>query len=98
MWHHEIQRGRLATFHGDGVMMKTFRNLQVNKASVRVVIDFDTLSGYALVGTTEEVAPESEPTAYKGICGGFASMGFGKPSRLFRHTSERIVPIALARG
>jgi hypothetical protein len=96
MWHHEVQRGRLASFHGDGVMMKTFRNLQANKASVRVVIDFEELSGYSLVGTTEEVAPESAPAAWKSICAGFTALGFGRPSRLFRHTADRIVPIALA--
>lgn len=98
VWHHRLKAGRLATYHGDGVTMKTYRNLQVNKSSVRVVFDFAALSGYALFGHTDEVTAQEEPEAWRAICGGFAALGFGQPSRLFRHVAERIEPFALAKA
>jgi hypothetical protein len=95
VWYHEVAHGRLATFHGDGVTMKTYRNLSVNKQTVRMVFDFERLTGYALFGTCEEVSPDAHPDAWKETCAGFASLGFGKPSRMFRHVCERVEPIAV---
>ena len=98
VWHRELRDGRLASFHGDGVTMKTYCNLRVNPSSVRVVFDFEALEGYALYGETEEVKPGTELAAWRNISAGFAALGFGKPNKLFRHLSHRIVPIALARA
>jgi len=98
VWHREVRGGSVATFHGDGVTMKTYCNLRVNPASVRVIFDFEKLFGYALYGHTEEVDPAAEPVAYRDISAGFAALGFGKPNKLFRHLSNRIIPISLARA
>lgn len=95
VWYHELAHGRLATFHGDGVTMKTYRNLMVNKQTVRMVFDFERLTGFALFGTCEEVAPDAHPAAWRETCAGFAALGFGKPSRMFRHVCERFEPIAV---
>jgi hypothetical protein len=96
VWHWDLDHGRLATYHGDGVMMKTYRNLSVNKLSARVILDLEALTGYAVFGACEEVPPERHPDAWRETCAGFASLGFGKPTRLFRHSCARIERIALA--
>jgi hypothetical protein len=98
VWHHELSHGRLVTYHGDGVAMKTFRNLCANKSSVRLVFDFESLTGFALHGPCEEIPPEAAPGAFRHTCNGFEALGFGKPSRFFRHVCERIEPVALPRA
>ncbi len=98
VWHRQLRNGRLASFHGDGLTMKTLRNLQVNRTSVRVIFDLAKLEGYALYGQTEEVGQEEEPEAWRAISAGFAAIGFGRPSKVFRHLSDRILPLALAPG
>jgi len=96
MFHHELVHGRLVTYHGDGLAMKTFRNLQVNKASVRLVFDLVALKGYALFGTIEEIPGEQAPAAHEQVCAGFVSLGYGRPSRIWRHVADRIEPVAVA--
>jgi len=98
VWYTEVRQGRLATYHGDGLIMKTFRNLTVNKAAVRLVFDLETLRGYALYGQCEEIAPDAHPEAYRRVCEGIDALKFGKPSRFFRHVSDRIEPVSLARA
>ena len=98
VWHRELRNGRLATFHGDGLTMKTMRNLLVNRTSVRVIFDLAKLEGYAIYGQTEEVTPEAEPEGWRAISAGFAAIGFGRPNKVFRHLSDRILPLALGPG
>lgn len=95
VWHHELKLGRLVTYHGDGVMMKTYRNLTVNAASARLAFDFERLTGFALHGPCTEVSPDDHPEGWQKTCAGFTALGFGKPSRLFRHEAERIEPVVL---
>ncbi len=96
VFHHDLQHGRLATYHGDGLTMKTFRNLTLNRRSVRLAFDLDRLEGYAVVGDCAELAREDHPVAWRRVCDGFQALGFGTPSRLFQHVAERIEPIAVA--
>jgi hypothetical protein len=94
VWYADVKLGRLATYHGDGVMMKTYRNLTANDVAVRVVFDFERLTGYALFGRCEEVRPADQPDAWRETCAGFTSLGYANPSRLFRHHCERIEAVS----
>jgi hypothetical protein len=96
VWHHELCHGRLVTYHGDGLAMKTFRNLAVNKASVRLVFDLVALRGYALFGVAEEIPGEEAPAAHAQVCAGFTALGQARPARIWRHVADRIEPVAVA--
>jgi hypothetical protein len=91
----EVNGGRLALYHGDGLALKTYMNLKTNRQETRLVLDLDDFSGYALRGTVEEFQPHQNPEAYDKICKGFTAGGWGKPSRTFRFVAEtwqRIAP------
>ena len=93
VFHHEVQGDRLLLYHGDGLALKTYMNLKSNRQEVRLVVDLDTFEGYALQGAVEEFAPHQHPEAYDRICRGYTAGGWGKPSRVFRLTVDRISPI-----
>jgi hypothetical protein len=95
VFHHEVKDGKVALYHGDGLALKTYMNLKVNRSETRLVLDLDDFHGFALRGTVEEFAPHQHPEAYERICQGFASGSWGKPSRVFRFVPdafERIQP------
>ena len=89
IFHHESKLDRLVLYHGDGLALKTFMNLKVNRQETRLVLDLDTFEGYALRGTVEEFAPHQNPLAYEKICGGFTAGNWGKPSRVFRFVADQ---------
>jgi hypothetical protein len=90
LFHHEESNGVLTTYHGDGVAMKTFRNLQRNARAVMLTFDLASLQGYALVGSCEEVPRNENRRATERIDQGFQVLGFGRPNRIFRHRCEII--------
>jgi len=90
VYHHEVRDGRLALYHGDGLALKTYMNLRSNPREVRLLLDLETYQGFALSGPVEEFAPHHHPEAYDRICRGFAAGGWGKPSRVFRLSVEKI--------
>lgn len=88
VFHHEVKDGKLLLFHGDGLALKTYMNVRVNRCETRLVLDLDDYSGFVLRGTVEEFAPHQHPEAYERICQGFTSGSWGKPSRVFRFAPE----------
>lgn len=88
VFHHEVKEGKLLLFHGDGLALKTYMNVRVNRCETRLVLDLDDDSGFALRGTVEEFAPHQHPEAYERICQGFTAGNWGKPSRVFRFAPE----------
>jgi hypothetical protein len=96
VFHHEVKDGKAVLFHGDGLALKTYMNVRVNRSETRLVLDLDDYSGWSLRGTVEEFAPHQHPEAYERICNGFTAGGWGKPSRVFRSVTdspERIRPV-----
>lgn len=98
VFHHETKLDRLHLFHGDGLALKTYMNLKVNRQETRIVVDLDTFEGWALQGTVEEFAPHQHPAAYDRICQGFAAGNWGRPSRVFRFVADRFERLAPFRG
>jgi len=96
IFRHEERTGRPALFHGDGLALKTYMNLKLNRQETRLVLDLDTWSGWALKGTVEEWQPHQRPEIYETICAGFAAGGWGKPSRVFRLVADSWAPIGPA--
>jgi hypothetical protein len=92
IFHHEVRGDRLLLYHGDGLALKTYMNLKSNRQETRLVVDLDSFQGYALQGTVEEFAPHQQPEAYDRICRGYTAGGWGKPSRVFRLTVDRLTP------
>ena len=88
IFHHEVKDGKLMLFHGDGLALKTYMNVRVNRNETRLVLDLDDHAGWALRGTVEEFAPHQHPEAYERICRGFSAGSWGKPSRVFRFVPE----------
>ncbi len=88
IFHHEVRDGKLMLFHGDGLALKTYMNVRVNRNETRLVLDLDDYSGWAMRGTVEEFAPHQHPEAYERICRGFMAGSWGKPSRVFRFVPE----------
>ena len=97
VFHQEVKMGRLCLFHGDGLALKTYMNLKVNRQETRIVVDLDTFEGWAMEGTVEEFAPHQHPEAYDRICQGFGAGNWGRPSRVFRFVADRFQPIAPTR-
>ncbi len=96
IFHSEVEDGKVALYHGDGLALKTYMNLKANRNESRLVLDLDTFSGFVLRGVVEEFAPHQHPEAYERICQGFSSGNWGKPSRVFRmvpESFERIEPV-----
>lgn len=96
VFHREVKDGKLALFHGDGLALKTYMNVRVNRSETRLVLDLDDYSGWALRGTVEEFQPHQHPEAHERICQGFTAGSWGKPSRVFRFVAdafERIRPV-----
>ncbi len=93
VFHHEVKDGKLLLFHGDGLALKTYMNVRVNRCETRLVLDLDDFSGFSLRGTVEEFAPHQHPEAYERICNGFTAGNWGKPSRVFRFAAESFEPV-----
>jgi hypothetical protein len=93
IFHHEEKMGRPVLFHGDGLALKTYMNLKLNRQETRLVLDLDTWRGFALKGTVEEFQPHQRPEVYEKICAGFAAGNWGKPSRVFRFVADTWAPI-----
>jgi hypothetical protein len=99
VFHTDARSGKLVTYHGDGLALKTYMNLKANRQVAMLALDLDDFSGYAMRGTLEEFQQHQAPEAYDRICQGFAAGNWGKPSRTFRFTTdswERIAPTAPA--
>lgn len=88
VFHHEVKDGRPLLFHGDGLALKTYMNVRVNRSETRLVLDLDDFSGFAVRGTVEEFTPHQYPEAYERICQGFTAGSWGRPSRVFRFAAE----------
>jgi hypothetical protein len=88
VFHHELRDGKLLLFHGDGLALKTYMNVRVNRSETRLVLDLDDDSGFLLRGAVEEFAPHQHPEAYERVCQGFAAGSWGRPSRVFRFAPE----------
>jgi hypothetical protein len=88
VFHHEVKDGKLMLFHGDGLALKTYMNVRVNRNETRLVLDLDDDTGWAMRGAVEEFAPHQHPEAYERICRGFTAGNWGKPSRVFRFVPE----------
>jgi len=93
VFHHEVHDGRVHLFHGDGLALKTYMNLRVNKQETRLVLDLDEYRGWVLRGTVEEFAPAAHPVAYEKIRAGFAAGDWSRPSRAFRFVADSLEPI-----
>jgi hypothetical protein len=94
VFHHELRQGRLVTYHGDGLALKTYMNLKSNRLVTQLALDLESWSGYALRGSIDEFQPAQHPEAYERVAQGFAAGNWGKPSRAFRFTAEAVEPIA----
>lgn len=97
IYHWELRDGRLALYHGDGLALKTYMNLKVNKRETRVILDLERYAGFQVRGVVEEFSPHQNPTAFEKISGGFSAGNWGKPSRVFRLQVEsvrRVEPMA----
>jgi hypothetical protein len=93
VFHHEVRDGKLHLFHGDGLALKTFMNVKVNRHETRLVLDLDEWRGWALRGTVEEFPAQAHPEAWQRIAAGFAAGDWSRPSRAFRFTAEALEPI-----
>ncbi len=93
IFHHEVEGGRVALYHGDGLALKTYMNLKANRNATVAVLDLDTFEGFLLRTVIEEFAPHQHPEAYERICEGFSSGSWGKPSRVFRYVPETIARV-----
>ncbi len=94
VFHHEVRDGKLLLFHGDGLALKTYMNVRVNRSETRLVLDLDDHTGFALRGTVEEFAPHQHPEAFERICQGFTAGSWGRPSRVFRFLVDDVAPLA----
>jgi hypothetical protein len=96
VFHQEVRDGRVALFHGDGLALKTAMNLRTNACETRVVLDLGQPGGWQLRGTVEAVRERDYPLAWEKVHAGFASGGWGRPSKVYRFLAEALEPIALA--
>ncbi len=94
VFHTEVEGGKAALYHGDGLALKTYMNLKTNRNESRLVLDLDDYSGYVLSGEVEEFERHQHPVAHDRITDGFAAGGWGKPSRTFRLLADRWERIA----
>jgi hypothetical protein len=93
VFHHEVKDGQLALFHGDGLALKTYMNLKLNSQETRLLLDLDGWRGFALRGTVREFRAAEHPVAHEKVLAGFASGGWGRPSRCFRFVADTIEAI-----
>lgn len=98
VFHHELRRGMLTTYHGDGVAMKTYQNLCANSSAVMLAFDLARLRGYALTGRCEEVPRDENPEATRAVDLGFQALGFGRPNRIFRHECRMVEALEVGRA
>ena len=96
VFHHEVRDGQVALFHGDGLALKTAMNLRTNSQETRVVLDLARPGGWQLRGTVEPVREREYPVAWEKVHAGFASGGWGRPSKVYRFVAESLEPIAFA--
>jgi hypothetical protein len=93
VFHHEVEGGRLRLFHGDGLALKTWMNLRRNPQETRLLLDLDEGRGFVLRGQVEEFTQADHPVAWERVVDGFAVGAWGRPSRWFRLTVDRIEAI-----
>jgi hypothetical protein len=93
VFHHEVRDGKVELFHGDGLALKTWMNLKVNRHETRVAVDLDSGRGWVLRGVTEEFAAAAHPVAFEKIGAGFAAGDWSRPSRCFRFVAEALEPL-----
>lgn len=85
----ELVSDGLVLFHGDAKINKTHLNLRKNPVERRVVIDLDTLRGYAMQGTISELKREENPVTFDRVQSAFLAAGYGAPTRVQRsHITE----------
>jgi hypothetical protein len=94
VFHHEVRSGRLVTYHGDGLPLKTYMNLKSNRLVTMLALDLDDFTGFALRGSVEELQRSEDPKSYDEVAQGFAAGSWGKPTRVFRFSAEAWEPIA----
>jgi hypothetical protein len=88
VFHHERVDGRLALFHGDGLALKTAMNLRSNPLETRVLLDLAEPGGWLLRGAVEPIRERDHPVAWEKVHAGFASGGWGRPSRVYRFLAD----------
>jgi hypothetical protein len=93
VFHHEVRDGRLLLFHGDGLALKTWMNVRRNPQETRLLLDLDEGRGFALRGLVEPFDRADHPVAWQKVIDGFASGGWGRPSRCFRLTVDEVEAI-----
>jgi hypothetical protein len=98
VFHHEVQDGRVVLFHGDGLALKTAMNLRTNAQETRVVLDLDQPGGWQLQGTVEAIREQEHPVGGEKVHAGFASGGWGRPSKVYRLVADSLAPLAVADG
>jgi len=98
VFHQEVREERVVLFHGDGLALKTAMNLRTNAQETRVVLDLDQPGGWQLRGTVEAIGEREHPVAWEKVHAGFASGGWGRPSRVYRFVADALEPIAVAEG
>lgn len=98
VFHRERIDGRLALFHGDGLALKTAMNLRTNPLETRVLLDLAEPGGWLLRGAVEPIGERDHPVAWEKVHAGFASGGWGRPSRVYRFLADLdgAEPIAFA--
>jgi len=95
VFHQELLDGRVVLFHGDGLALKTAMNLRTNAQETRVVLDLDQLGGWQLHGTVEAIREREHPVAWEKVHAGFASGGWGRPSKVYRFVADALEPLAV---
>ena len=70
-------------------------NLKRNHLETRMVLDLDTMSGYAFRGSVEQCDPSSEPVAAERVTAGFIAGNWGRPSRIYRFVTDFWEPVGL---
>ncbi len=93
--HHEVRDGALELFSGDAFWSKTWLNVRRNPREVRLVLDPETGTGFAMEGVSTEFAAEEHPVGAARIQEMFARIGVRKIARMTRLRVERLWPIAL---
>jgi hypothetical protein len=96
VFHHEVRDGLVQLFHGDGLALKTAMNLRRNPRETRVVLDLARPGGWQLHGRVEPIRQQEHPVGWEKVHAGFASSGWGTPSRVYRFVADSLEPIDFA--
>lgn len=92
IFHRERSGDVLRLFHGDGLVHKTYLNLQKNLSVAYLVCDLKTHRGFALTGTCEECAPDASGEGPARVRTGFAALGF-ELTRTFVTSISEVTPV-----